>query len=256
MSQDSTQRFTSRVADYVKYRPSYPQDVLTFLHTTCGLVRGAKVADIGAGTGISAKLFLDAGHPVVAVEPNEAMRNAAVAWLSGFDGFTSAAGTAEATTLDDASVDLVIAAQAFHWFDPATARREFARILKPGGLVALFWNSRVLSGTDFLVGYEALLNRYGVDYTEVSERYGDDASMSAWFGDGFSHKATFPNAQMLDFDRLKGRLMSSSYAPKAGHPNHEPMLAALRDLFNRTRENGTVEFAYETRLYVGEASNR
>lgn len=253
MTDDSTQRFTDRVADYVKYRPDYPREVVTFLHTTCGLAEGARVADIGAGTGISSRLFLEAGHPVVAVEPNQAMRAAADAWLSHYAGYASVAGTAESTSLDNASVDLVIAAQAFHWFDPATARREFARILKPRGLIALMWNSRLLEGTPFLADYEALLQRFGVDYQAVSERYGDDDSMAAWFGDAFTHKASFPHAQRLDFEGLKGRLMSSSYAPKVGHPNHQPMLAALRELFDRTAHDGTVDFAYETRVYVGHA---
>ena len=248
---DSTQRFTDRVADYVKYRPSYPQEVVSFLHETCGVAPSAQVADIGAGTGISARLFLDAGHPVVAVEPNQAMRAAANAWLAPYANFRSVAGTAEATTLDDASVDLVIAAQAFHWFDPLTTRREFARILRPQGRVALFWNSRLLDGSPFLAGYEVLLRQYGVDYTEVAERYPDDAAMAAWFGDAFSHKGSFPNLQRLDFDGLKGRLMSSSYAPKAGHPNHEPLLVALRDLFDRTAHNGMVEFGYTTCVYAG-----
>lgn len=256
MTHNSTQRFTDRVSDYVKYRPGYPRDVVTFLHTTCGLAEGARVADIGAGTGISAQLFLDAGHPVVAVEPNQAMRSAADTWLSRYAGYASVAGTAEATTLEAASVDLVIAAQAFHWFNPVTAREEFARILKPRGLVALFWNSRLLEGSAFLVGYEALLQRFGNDYQSIAERYGDDDSMAAWFGDGLSHNALFPNAQRLDFDGLKGRLMSSSYAPKAGHPNHEPMLAALRELFDRTEQNGTIEFVYETRVYAGTASKQ
>ncbi|HEY3596497.1 MAG TPA: class I SAM-dependent methyltransferase [Paraburkholderia sp.] len=254
MIANSTQRFSDRVADYVKFRPTYPRELVTFLHDTCGLAPGARIADIGAGTGISAKVFLEEGHRVVAVEPNEAMRSAADAWLAGYDGFTSVAGTAEATTLADASVELVIAAQAFHWFDPVNARREFARILTPGGLVALFWNSRLLEGSPFLSGYEALLQRYSTDYQAVAERYGDDASMSTWFGDAFAHKAYFPNAQLLDFDGLKGRLMSSSYAPKAGHPNHEPMLAALRELFDRTQHDGMVEFTYQTRLYVGHAT--
>lgn len=248
---DSTQRFTDRVADYVKYRPSYPREVVTFLHDTCGVAPHALVADIGAGTGISAKLFLDAGHPVIAVEPNQAMREASDAWLAGRGDFRSVAGTAEATTLDDASVELVIAAQAFHWFDHAVVSREFARILKPKGLVALFWNSRLLEGAPFLVGFEALLKKYGVDYTAVSERYGDDESMAAWFGDGFAYKASFPNGQQLDFEGLKGRLMSSWYAPKAGHTNYEPMMAALRELFDSTAQNGTVDFAYATRVYVG-----
>lgn len=251
MLHDSTQRFTDRVADYVKYRPSYPREVVAFAHIDCGVAPHARVADIGAGTGISARLFLEAGHPVVAVEPNTAMRHAADQWLGGYPGYRSAAGTAEATTLGDASVDLVIAAQAFHWFDEAGAKREFARILKPRGVVMLFWNSRLVAGTPFLEGYEALLQRYGVDYQEVAERYGDDAAMARWFGDGFEHKAVFPNAQRLDFDALKGRLMSSSYAPKPGHPNHEPMLAALRELFDATAQDGTVEFAYDTRVYAG-----
>ncbi|APR37587.1 class I SAM-dependent methyltransferase [Paraburkholderia sp. SOS3] len=251
---NSTQRFSDRVADYVKFRPTYPREIVTFLHDTCGLAPRARVADIGAGTGISAKLFLDAGHPVVAVEPNDAMRASADAWLAKYDAFSSVAGTAEATTLDDASVELVIAAQAFHWFDPVTARREFARILKPGGLIALMWNSRLLDGSPFLAGYEALLQRYGTDYQTVAERYGDDESMAAWFGTAFVQKGSFGNSQSLDFDGLKGRLMSSSYAPKQGHPNHEPMLAALRELFDRTQQGGSVEFAYETRVYVGYAA--
>jgi SAM-dependent methyltransferase len=256
MTDDSTQRFTDRVSDYVKYRPGYPREIVTFLHERCGLKQGARVADVGAGTGISARCFLDAGHPVVAVEPNDAMRAAADAWLGAHDGYASVSGTAEATTLPDASVDLVIAAQAFHWFDQEAARREFARVLTPGGLVALFWNSRLVGGSPFLEGYEALLQRDGVDYQAVSERYGDDQSMAAWFGEGLLHATQFPNAQTLDFNGLEGRLMSSSYAPKPGHPNHEPMLAALRELFDRTACDGTVEFVYETRVYVGTARQR
>jgi len=255
MHNDSTQRFTDRVSDYVKYRPGYPREIVTFLHSTGGLADGAQVADIGAGTGISARLFLDAGHPVVAVEPNQAMRAAADEWLKDYAGYTSVAGTGEATSLDSASVDLVIAAQAFHWFDPIAARQEFARILRPHGLIALMWNSRLLDGTPFLAGYEALLRRFSDDYQSVSERYGDDASMAVWFGDRLAHTARMPNAQRLDFDGLKGRLMSSSYAPKAGHPNHEPMLAALRELFDRTARDGTVDFVYETLVYVGYPQN-
>ncbi len=251
MNDDSTQRFTDRVADYVKFRPGYSREIVTFLHSNCGLAPGAKVADIGAGTGISARLFLDAGHPVVAVEPNQAMRAAADAWLGDYPSYSSVAGTAESTSLGSASVDLVVAAQAFHWFDPLAARREFARILTPHGLIALMWNSRLLDGTPFLAGYEALLRRFSDDYLSVSGRYADDASMAAWFGDGLTHTARMPNAQKLDFEGLKGRLMSSSYAPKFGHPNHEPMLAALSDLFDRTAQNGTIEFVYETRVYVG-----
>ena len=254
MVSDSTSRFSSRVADYVRYRPTYPPEIVTFLHRECGVSPVALVADIGAGTGISTKMFLDAGHRVIAVEPNRPMLDAAIDCLGGDPGFRFVEGTAEATTLPDASVDLVIAAQAFHWFDPPTASREFGRILRPGGKVALFWNSRLLTGSAFLEGYEALLKRWGVDYSEVAERYSDDTAMAAWFADRFLHKATFPKVQVLDFDGLLGRLSSSSYAPKSGHPNHEPMLAALRALFDRTARNGTVDLEYSTRLYAGYAA--
>ncbi|HEY1611673.1 MAG TPA: class I SAM-dependent methyltransferase [Paraburkholderia sp.] len=251
MTTDSTGRFTDRVADYVKYRPTYPREVVTFVHAECAIAPNAPVADIGAGTGIATRLFLEAGHPVVAVEPNAAMRAAADEWLSGFAGYRSVAGAAEATTLDAASVDLVIAAQAFHWFDKTNAQREFARILKPRGAIVLFWNSRRLDGSAFLAGYDDLLRRYCADYGQVAQTYPDDAAMADWFGDGFERKTVFPNAQLLDFDGLKGRLMSSSYAPKAGDARHEPMLAALRELFDATAQDGRVNLAYDTRVYAG-----
>jgi SAM-dependent methyltransferase len=247
---DATQRFTNRVDDYVKYRPSYPPAVIDFIRA-CGASPGARVADIGAGTGISTKLLLDAGYTVTAVEPNQAMRAAADAWLGAYPGYRSVAGTAEATTLETGSVGLVTVAQAFHWFDENVTRREFSRILAPDGLVALFWNSRLTGGTPFLEGYEALLQRYGLDYRSVSERYGDDAQTPAWFGAGFVGSRHVPHVQRLDFEQLKGRLMSSSYAPKEDHPNHAPLIVALRELFERTARDGAVEFAYDTLIYVG-----
>ncbi|MDR2016539.1 MAG: class I SAM-dependent methyltransferase, partial [Burkholderiales bacterium] len=211
----------------------------------------AKVADIGAGTGISTKLLLDAGHPVVAVEPNDAMRQAADQWLSGYPGYSSVAATAEQTTLPDADVELIVAAQAFHWFDRDQVRREFTRILRPGGLVALFWNSRLPDGSDFLRGYETLLQTYGVDYSAVAERYSDDADMQRWFGSGLRHIGHFHYAQKLDFDGLRGRMLSSSYTPNAGHPNHGAALRALKFLFDATARQGIVDFEYDTRIYVG-----
>jgi len=247
----STQRFTDRVADYVRFRPDYPVELIGFLHGPCAISPSALVADIGAGTGISSKLLLDAGHPVVAVEPNAAMRAAADAWLGAIPGYRSVAGTAEATTLDPASVGLVTAAQAFHWFDPERTRREFARVLEPGGAVALFWNSRQLDGSAFLRGYEALLRRYCPDYATVAESYPSDERMAAWFGAGLRHRAIFPHAQRLDFEALRGRHLSSSFVPKEGHPDHAPMMEALRELFERDSEAGQVVFAYDTRVFVG-----
>lgn len=251
---DSTERFSDRVADYVRYRPDYPPALLDWLHGEQGVTPDCQVADVGAGTGISAKLFLDAGHDVTAVEPNAPMREAAVAWLGDNPRFRAVDGTSDATTLPDASVGLVTVAQAFHWFDPASTRREFARILRPGGLAAIFWNSRRLTGTPFLEGYEALLRRYGTDYASVAERYADDDTMRAWFGAGWRGTARFEHRQLLDFDGLRGRLLSSSYAPKPGHPQHEPMLAALRELYDRCRQGGRISFEYDTRIIAGTLS--
>ncbi len=251
MTLNPTQRFSNRAADYARYRPGYPAELITFLHETCAIPVHAKVADIGAGTGISSKLLLDAGHPVIAVEPNDAMRQTADQWLSGYPDYSSIAAPAERTTLPDDSVDLVVAAQAFHWFDRNQVRNEFARILRPGGLVALIWNSRLLDGSEFLRGYETLLRTYGVDYSEVAERYSDDADMQDWFGSGLQHIGHFHYAQKLDFDALRGRALSSSYVPQAGHPNHEPMSRALETLFNTTAQHGFVDFEYDTRVYVG-----
>lgn len=247
----STERFGDRVADYVRYRPDYPPALLAWLQREHGATPDWRIADVGAGTGISSKLFLDAGYTVTAVEPNAAMRAAAVAWLGDQPRFAAVDGRADATGLPDASVELVTVAQAFHWFDPGSTRREFARILRHGGLAAIFWNSRRLDGTPFLVGYEALLQRYGTDYTSVAERYADDATMRAWFGAGWRGNAHFEHKQLLDFDGLRGRLMSSSYAPQAGHPQHAPMLAALRELFDRCQQGGRVSFDYDTRIIAG-----
>ncbi len=247
----STARFGDRVDDYVRYRPDYPAALVEWLRREQGVASDWHVADIGAGTGISSKMLLDAGYRVTAVEPNAPMRAAAEQWLGGNANFSVVDGQADATGLADASVDLVTVAQAFHWFDEENTRREFARILRPDGLAAIWWNSRRLTGTPFLEGYEALLQTYSTDYASVAERYADDAAMRGWFGAGFTGSARFDHSQRLDFDALRGRLMSSSYAPKEAHLNHAPMLKALRELFDACAEHGTISFDYDTRVFAG-----
>lgn len=249
---NSTTRFTDRVADYIRYRPDYPPALRGWLRDTLGVAPGAHVADVGAGTGISSHMLLAAGYRVTAVEPNGPMRDAATTWLGGNPRFRAVDGRADATGLPDASIALVTAAQAFHWFDPVAAHREFHRILHPHGLAAIWWNSRRLTGTPFLEGYEALLQRYGTDYARVAARYNDDAFMRAWFGPGLRATARFDHTQHLDFDGLRGRLASSSYAPRAEHPDHVPMLHALRELFDATAQDGVVHFDYDTRVFAGE----
>jgi SAM-dependent methyltransferase len=251
---DPTTRFSSRVADYVRSRPGYPPAVIEVLHSECGLDSRSVVADVGAGTGIlTALLLAHAGH-VFAVEPNREMRNACEARLAAHLGFRSVDGRAEATTLPDESVDLVTTGQAFHWFEPKATRTEWSRILRPGGWVAIVWNDRQTHTTPFLAAYEDLLRRFGTDYAQVNHTRIDRGALEAFFGGPFSSH-TFANEQAVNFDGLVGRLLSSSYAPGAGHPDHEEMLAHLAGIFAAHQREGLVTIDYTTRLYVGRVRN-
>lgn len=246
-----TERFSNRVGDYVRHRPGYPAGLVAWLHGTQGIDAGLQVADVGAGTGISTRMWHGAGHEVVAVEPNAAMREAGMAGFTGDPRVRWVAGSAEATTLADASVDVVSAAQAFHWFDPAPTRAEWTRVLRPGGLAVLLWNLRAVDRSPLMAEYEALQHAHGIDYARVAERHPDDDAIARWYGGGLRATASFPHVQRLDFDGLLGRLLSSSWAPQAGHPEYAPMVEALRALFDRHAVDGRVDFDYNARAFVG-----
>jgi SAM-dependent methyltransferase len=253
-SSDPTQRFKGRVENYAKYRPSYPRDVLELLEMECGLTGTSVVADVGSGTGILSELFLANGNRVLGVEPNREMREAAERRLRRHPLFTSVAGTAEATTLDDASVDFVAAAQAFHWFDAQRARAEFARTLKPGGWVVLIWNLRCKEATPFLAAYERLLEVYRTDRGEVEFWRRSDEMAETLFGPGSFKTASFDNEQVLDLDRLKGRLLSISYVPAEGEPGSDVMLREAEKIFNKHQSAGRVTIEYDTMVYYGRST--
>jgi SAM-dependent methyltransferase len=250
-----TQRFSSRVENYIRYRPHYPPAVVDLFRKKFGLVSTTIIADIGSGTGILSELLLQNGGPVFGVEPNREMREAAERLLKGYPGFHSVSGTAEATTLEDQSVNLITAGQAFHWFERDPAREEFLRILKRGGCVALLWNDRDVTSQPFSRAYEHLVRTFGTDYEAVNHKQIDATAIGSFFGDGRFKQATFPNQQTMDWEGLKGRLMSSSYAPEPGHPKHEPMLKALRELFEKYQTGGTVTFDYNTIVYYGQLTS-
>jgi SAM-dependent methyltransferase len=248
---DSKERFSNRAADYLRYRPSYPGAVIDVARGECGLRPGHVLADIGSGTGLLCELFLKNGNRVYGVEPNEAMRQAGEEYLASFDGFTSVNGSAEATTLDDASVDFVAAGQAFHWFEPNSTRSEFARILKPGGWVVVIWNERLADTTPFLRDYEKLLQEFGTDYARVNESYPRTEHMRNFFGGNAFREHDLPNGQDFDFDGLSGRLRSSSYVPAADHLKFAPMMTLLEEIFRKHAQDGRVRMEYLTRLYFG-----
>lgn len=250
---EPTERFSSRVENYVRFRPLYPTEVIAVLRQQCGLTPESVVADIASGTGMFTRLLLENGNRVFGIEPNEKMRRAGEEYLAGYPDFVSVAGSAEVTTLGNHSVDLITCAQAAHWFDRKKAMPEFQRILRPGGYLVLIWNDRNSRTTAFGVDYERLVVKYGTDYTEV-QRLGHTIDGSDFFLPFRCEKRTLANHQDLGYAALEGRLLSSSYAPQPGEPLCAPMLAELRQIFDAHQQNGRVRMEYDTNIYVGKLS--
>ena len=249
---DPTARFTGRVDAYVKARPSYPTDVLAYLAERCELDVTKVVAELGSGTGIFTKLLLESGATIYAVEPNDEMRRSAEEDLSRWPSFRSIAGRAEATTLPDASVDLVVAAQAYHWFDRARAHAEMARIVRsPASWVALVWNDRDLDGTPFLRAYEELLVKGCPTYPALQGKANATDAFDELFGAGGWTRHVVANAQTLDREALVLRFHSSSYAPKEGDPSRAALTRELEAIFDRTAEDGVVTMSYSTAIILG-----
>lgn len=242
---DSKGRFSSRVDNYVKYRPSYPKEIIEFLQETIGFSKSSIIADVGSGTGISAKLFLDNGNTVYAVEPNADMRQAAEGVLHRYNNFYSIDGSSENTKLKEESIHMVVAAQAFHWFDPEPTKEEFLRILKPEGHIVLLWNTRKRITTGFMGEYLNFIKKYG----KIEIEKGNDYVVPKFFNGRTLNKKDFSNPQHYDFERLKGELASFSYMPNENHENFVPMIAELKNIFNRYNDNGKVVLEYETEVY-------
>ena len=252
---DHTQRFSSRVEDYVRHRPGYPPQIIQLLKTECGLTSDSVIADVASGTGILTRMFLDHGNRVFAVEPNAEMRQAGERLLGRYPNFVSVNGTAEATTLEDHCVDFVTAAQAAHWFDRDRARREFVRILKPGGWCVLIWNERRTDSTPFLREYEKLLLTYGTDYKEVRHER-TTANIDIFFTPSPFKSRVFEMRQEFDYAGFHGRLLSSSYIPQVGHANYAPMLKELGRIFDVYQVHGRVGLEYDTRVYYGQLTKK
>jgi len=244
-------RFSDRAEDYAQHRPSYPDALLDYLGGF-GLQPGARVADIGSGTGILTELMVDRGATVFAVEPNQPMREEAERRLSGLAGFCSIDGSAEATELSSNSIDLITAAQAFHWFDLPATRVEWERIAKPGAWTALIWNERV-DDEPFSAGFGQLARQFvdqngGVAFRRLAS---PTAQIAEFFAPSLVRQADFPNHQVLTLDGVKGRALSSSYWPRSGSAFDESM-DRLEDLFAQHQAVGVVRLTYRTELFLGQ----
>lgn len=250
MDKNPTTRFSDRVEHYVRYRPGYPTGILSFLETELGFKKKSLVADVGSGTGILTRLFLENGNRVFAVEPNDAMRQAAEVSLENYPGFTSITGRAEQTGLPDASVDLITAGQAFHWFDPAATHKEFLRIGKKEAYTVLIWNERQVI-SPFEGEYEAFLRHFATDYQQVDHRNITPEKIGVFFGPRPFLYRSFYNEQRFDFPGLKGRLLSSSYIPAEGQPRFQEMISALVGLFEKYQDDGKILLEYETKVFAG-----
>jgi len=246
---DSKERFSRRAADYVKWRPSYPQEAIELLFNACGLRPSDAVADVGSGTGILTALLAPRVAKVFAVEPNKEMREAGETRLARFPNVVSVAASAESSGLPDGAVGFICAAQAFHWFDRPKSKAEFRRVLKPEGRVALLWNSRASDG--FGAAYDSILSEFANDYKQVNHKNISDAEFAEFFdSEGFQRRIV-PHAQSLGFEGLLGRVRSCSYAPLPGEEGFEEMKEALEELFDEFNEGGEVSFSYQTELIWG-----
>jgi len=248
----NTERFTERVDNYVKYRPSYPKEFIDYLYTNVGFSKDSNIADIGSGTGILTTQLLERGSQVVGVEPNMEMRKASETLLEKYPKFVSIDGTSEASGLANNSVGFVICGQSFHWFDQAACQKEFQRILKPRGKVVLVWNNRRILESGFSAEYEYLLKTHTNDYNEVNHKLITDAEFKLFFKDGVFDTVILNNEQQFDFEGLKGRMLSSSYVPLRGEKNYNSLMVAMKEIFNKYEVNGTVSFQLDTEGYVGE----
>ena len=244
----ATSRFSNRADNYVKYRPGYPEASFDFLQSDLNLHPGSTIVDIGSGTGLFSEPFLARGFSVTGIEPNDEMRRAAEHRLAGYKGFTSIATTAEDTGLEPSSVDLITIAQTFHWLDAELTRRECLRILKPGGKVVIAWNTQ-LQGSAIEKEYTALREKYR--QTHSGGRSIDLQSINRFFDGASLREHTLPNPQLLNFESLKGQLLSKTYIPLPGDEEYEGMIGELIRLFVRSNENGFVEINHETILYYG-----
>jgi SAM-dependent methyltransferase len=251
MATDHTGRFSNRVDYYIRSRPSYPGEMLDYLKANQVLLPASVIADIGSGTGISSKCFLDGGFSVIGIEPNGPMREASEEYLRSYPAFSALNGTAESTNLIEQSVDAIVCAQAFHWFDRQAAKSEFKRILKPEGYTLLIWNERRNTSSDFMRVYDDFVKMFGTDYNEVNHQNTTLDVIASFYAPQSFQEHVFENHQDFNFEGLRARVLSCSYMPDETHKDYEFMMYVLKKIFRRYQQDGIVKFEYDTKVYYG-----
>ena len=245
-------QFTGKAAAYTKGRPLYARAALDFLKEQ-GVNETARIADIGAGTGIFSKQLAENGATVFAVEPNDDMRQAAEEYLKDMPNARCVDGSAENTALPDRSVDFISAAQAFHWFDKEAFRKECKRILVPDGKIVLIWNVEVFGG-DFFRDFGEILKRLTISDIPEEEKenpYGSFFKQAEEFLTDFK-RFEFDNTLYLNEETFLFKALSSSASPKKDDPLYEIFSQELKNLFVQYQEDGKLTYPHKTVLYIGE----
>lgn len=243
---DSANRFNNRVKNYSLYRPDYPSFLFPFLEHELGLQKNMTLADIGSGTGLFSTHLLERGYNLIGVEPNVEMRAYAAFHLSRYSNFTSLPGTAENTGLPASSIDCIFVAQAFHWLNAAEAKKEFVRILKPGGSLVICW-ILAKQNSPFLKEYEELRKQFGINYK--AEKRNDEDVLKKFYEPLEMEKKVFEFSKLFNFESLKGLLDSISFMPHHDDPQYAEMEKTLSTIFNKFNVDGYVEMEYELIVY-------
>ena len=240
---DLKARFADRAAIYHRYRSRFPQDLLDILRQRCGLQAHSVIADVGAGTGMLAELFLANGNPTFAVEPNAEMFSWCRRLSEIYPLLTCVQASAESTTLPDASIHIVAVGRALHWFDLSAAKQEFQRILVPGGWLAVMGNIWEREKGAFATEYDAAVLKHARDLSTVKDRYTifESSSLQEFFAPARMEAVTLSKSRNLTLDELIGRTASISYAPVPGQSTFDAMCDDLTALFFRHQQNSTVE---------------
>jgi ubiquinone/menaquinone biosynthesis C-methylase UbiE len=246
-----TERFSGRVEAYRRFRSRYPGDIITVLEERCGLTRESVVADVGAGTGMLAEVFLESGNRVLAVEPNANMRTACAELEERYPQLTCLDGTAEETGLDDRSVDFVAVGRALHWFDEEKCRPEFMRILRTDGWVVLASQGPHARTEPVIKEFQTILRGHGLDYGPLRRRYDIEDAAKRFFAGNEIQEGQFPATEEMTYEELEGYALSLSVTPQPGHPGFPPMQRALQEYFGRHESGGKVRLPMTCKIHFG-----